>query len=140
MHMNTINKIVFHDNRANLALSKKIKPFVLCWKQIEFTNIFYWEIHDFILKVFLHAYLWKQINVTLIFQHNHRKVLVNTLLLVALKYVHMKRKTTLFIANTSDSVSLKLKLVVLGQNWEVNSCLRHQIFYKNHKTVFHLKP
>ena len=37
-----------------------------------------------------------------------------------------KEKNTLFIANTSDSVSLKLKLAVLGQNWEVNSCLRHQ--------------
>ena len=35
-------------------------------------------------------------------------------------------KSTLFIANTSNSVSLKLKLAVLGQNWEVNSCLRHQ--------------
>ena len=37
-----------------------------------------------------------------------------------------KEKNTLFIANTSDSVSLKLKLAVLGQNWEVNSYLRHQ--------------
>ena len=37
-----------------------------------------------------------------------------------------KEKNTLFIANTIDSVSLKLKLAVLGQNWEVNSCLRHQ--------------
>ena len=37
-----------------------------------------------------------------------------------------KEKNTLFIANTRDSVSLKLKLAVLGQNWEVNSCLRHQ--------------
>ena len=48
------------------------------------------------------------------------------LLLVALKYDHKKRKTTLFIAITRDSVSLKLKLAVLGQNWEVNRCLRHQ--------------
>ena len=38
----------------------------------------------------------------------------------------MKRKNTLFIAITRDSVSLKLKLAVLGQNWKVNSCLRHQ--------------
>ena len=37
-----------------------------------------------------------------------------------------KEKNTLFIANTSNSVSLKLKLAVLGQNWEVNSCLMHQ--------------
>ena len=37
-----------------------------------------------------------------------------------------KEKNTLFIANTSNSVSLKLKLAVLGQNWEVNSYLRHQ--------------
>ena len=37
-----------------------------------------------------------------------------------------KEKNTLFIANTSDSDSLKLKLAILGQNWEVNSCLRHQ--------------
>ena len=36
-----------------------------------------------------------------------------------------KEKNTLFIANTSDSDSLKLKLAILGQNWEVNSCLRH---------------
>ena len=36
-----------------------------------------------------------------------------------------KEKNTLFIANTSDSVSLKLKLAILGQKWEVNSCLRH---------------
>ena len=37
-----------------------------------------------------------------------------------------KEKNTLCIANTSSSVSLKLKLAVLGQNWEVNSSLRHQ--------------
>ena len=37
-----------------------------------------------------------------------------------------KEKIPFFIANTRDSVSLKLKLAVLGQNWEVNSCLRHQ--------------
>ena len=36
-----------------------------------------------------------------------------------------KEKNTLFIANTSDSVSLKLKLAILGQKWEVNSRLRH---------------
>ena len=36
-----------------------------------------------------------------------------------------KEKIPFFIANTSDSVSLKLKLAVLGQHWEVNSCLRH---------------
>ena len=45
---------------------------------------------------------------------------------MTLKYVHKKRKNTLFIANTSDPVSLKLKLAVLGQNLEVNSYLRHQ--------------
>ena len=44
MHMNTIYKIVFHDNRDNLALSKKIKPFVLSSKQIKFTNIYIWKI------------------------------------------------------------------------------------------------
>ena len=37
-----------------------------------------------------------------------------------------KKKILFIIANTKDSVSLKLKLAVLGQNWEVNSCLRHQ--------------
>ena len=37
-----------------------------------------------------------------------------------------KGKNTLFIANTSDSVSLKLTLAILGQNWEVSSHLRHQ--------------
>ena len=37
-----------------------------------------------------------------------------------------KEKNTLFIANTRDSVPLKLKLAVLGQIREVNSCLRHQ--------------
>ena len=36
-----------------------------------------------------------------------------------------KEKNTLFIANTSDSVSLKLKPAILGQNKEVNSRLRH---------------
>ena len=36
-----------------------------------------------------------------------------------------KEKNTLFIANTSNSVSLKLKLAIVGQKWEVNSCLRH---------------
>ena len=46
--------------------------------------------------------------------------------MVALKYVHKKRKNCPFYCNTRDSVSLKLKLPVLGQNWEVNSCLRHQ--------------
>ena len=29
-------------------------------------------------------------------------------------------------ANTRDSVSLMLKLAVLGQNWKENICLRHQ--------------
>ena len=38
-------------------------------------------------------------------------------------------KKNLFIANTIDSVSLKLKLAVLGQNWEENNCLRHQNIY-----------
>ena len=47
------------------------------------------------------------------------------LLLVALKYVHKKKKKNLFIANTSDSVSLRLKPAILGQKWEVKSCLRH---------------
>ena len=42
-----------------------------------------------------------------------------------------KEKNTLFIANTRDSVSLKLKLAVLGQNWEVNSCLRHQNIFSS---------
>ena len=37
-----------------------------------------------------------------------------------------KEKNTLFIANKSDSVSLKWKLADLGPNEEVNSCLRHQ--------------
>ena len=37
-----------------------------------------------------------------------------------------KEKNTLFITYIRYSVSLKLKLAVLGQNWEVNSCLRHQ--------------
>ena len=37
----------------------------------------------------------------------------------------IKEKNTLFIANTSDSVSLKLKLAILGQKWEVSSRLRH---------------
>ena len=37
-----------------------------------------------------------------------------------------KEKIPFFIANTRDSVSLKLKLAVLGQNWEENNCLRHQ--------------
>ena len=46
--------------------------------------------------------------------------------LVALKYDLKKEKTPFFIANTRDSVSLKLKLAALGQNWEENSCLRHQ--------------
>ena len=36
-----------------------------------------------------------------------------------------KEKNTLFSANTSDSVSLKLKPAILGQKCEVNSCLRH---------------
>ena len=42
-----------------------------------------------------------------------------------------KEKNTLFIANTSNSVSLKLKLPVLGQNLEVNSCLRHQNIFSS---------
>ena len=70
-------------------------------------------------------------SITYIFQHNHRKALVNTLILVALKYVHKKRKNALFIANTRNSVSLKLKLPVLGQNLEVNSCLRQQNIYSS---------
>ena len=45
------------------------------------------------------------------------------LLLVALNYYHYKKKS---IANKRDSVSLKLKLAVLGQNWEETSYLRHQ--------------
>ena len=36
-----------------------------------------------------------------------------------------QEKNTPFIANTSDSVSLKLKPAILGQKWEVNSRLRH---------------
>ena len=55
--MNTIYKIVLHDNIDNLAMSKKIKPIVLCSKQTKFTNILSQENHEFILKVFLHAYL-----------------------------------------------------------------------------------
>ena len=40
----------------------------------------------------------------------------------------MKKEKLLFIiANTRDSVSLKLKFALLGQNWEVNSCLRRTI-------------
>ena len=35
-------------------------------------------------------------------------------------------KLPLYIVNTRDSVSLRLKLAVLGQKWEENSCLRHQ--------------
>ena len=42
----------------------------------------------------------KNIKVTHIFQHNHWKGVVNTLLLVALKYVHKKRKNTLFLLQT----------------------------------------
>ena len=39
----------------------------------------------------------------------------------------IKKEILLFcIANTRHSVSLKLKLAVLGQNWEENNCLRHQ--------------
>ena len=39
----------------------------------------------------------------------------------------MKKEKILFIiANTKDSVSLKLKLAVLGQNWKENIFLRHQ--------------
>ena len=37
-----------------------------------------------------------------------------------------KEKLPFLIANTRDLVSLKLKLAVLGQNWEENSCFRHQ--------------
>ena len=37
-----------------------------------------------------------------------------------------KEKNTLFITYIRYSVSLKLKLAVLGQNWVVNCCLRHQ--------------
>ena len=36
-----------------------------------------------------------------------------------------KEKNTLFIANTSNSVSLKLKPAILGQKLEVNNRLRH---------------
>ena len=42
-----------------------------------------------------------------------------------------KEKNTLFIANTSDSVSLKLKLAILGQKWEVNNHLRHHNTYSS---------
>ena len=37
-----------------------------------------------------------------------------------------KGKIPFFIENTRELVSLKLKLAVLGQNWEENSCFRHQ--------------
>ena len=93
------------------------------------------RVHKYILlgkswlyfEFFFNAYLWKQINVTHIVQHNHQKAFVNTFLLVALKYIHKKiKKIPFFIANTSDWVSLILKLAVLGQNWEVNRCLRPQ--------------
>ena len=47
-------------------------------------------------------------------------------MLVTLKCYHEKRKKPLFIANTIDSVLLKLKLAVLGHNWEEHICLRHQ--------------
>ena len=46
--------------------------------------------------------------------------------MVALNYDHGKWKITFFIANTRDSVSIKLKLAVLGQTWKENNCLRHQ--------------
>ena len=40
--------------------------------------------------------------------------------------MHKKRKEKLFYCKHKISVSLKLKLAVLGQNWEVNSSLKHQ--------------
>ena len=49
------------------------------------------------------------------------------LLLVALKYDHKQIKITLFIAHTTGSVSLKLKLAVLGQNWEETKVFLHGI-------------
>ena len=60
------------------------------------------------------------------FRYNHRNAFVNPLLFVALNYDHKQRKNTRLIANTRDLVSLKLKLAVLGQNLEENSCFRHQ--------------
>ena len=50
-----------------------------------------------------------------------------------------KEKNTLFIANTSNSVSLKLKLAILGQNWEVNSRLRHQNISSSLDSIDHSK-
>jgi len=44
-----------------------------------------------------------QITVKHIFRHNHQKALVKTLLWVALKYDHTKKKKYFFIANTIDS-------------------------------------
>ena len=125
MHMNTEYKIVFHDNRDKLALSKKIRPIALCSKQIKFKNIFFGKI---MTSFWMFSYMLncEKYNIPHIFQHNHQKAFVNTLLLVTLKYVHKKRKIPFFISNTSNSVSLRLKLAVLGQRWEVNSCLKHQ--------------
>ena len=44
---------------------------------------------------------------------------------MVLKHDNKKRKIIYFIASTRDSVSLKLKLSVLGQNWKENYRLRH---------------
>ena len=77
-------------------------------------------------KFFLHAHLWIKINVTYIFWHNHRKPLVKAFLLVVLKYNRKKRKILFFIANKRFSVSLKLKLAVLGQNGKENNRVEHQ--------------
>ena len=84
IHLNTTYKIVLHENEDNLVWSEILKPLGLCSKQTNCKIIFYWEKHDFTLKVFVHANLRIQINVTYICIHKHQKVLVPTLLLVAL--------------------------------------------------------
>ena len=62
--MNTIYKIVLPDYRDNLTLSKKLIPLFYAQNRPKFTNIFYRENHDLILKFFLHAYFLIQINAT----------------------------------------------------------------------------
>ena len=47
-------------------------------------------------------------------------------MLVVLNVITKKDKLLLFIANTRNSVSLKLILAVIGQKWKENNCLGHQ--------------